>query len=512
MEKEVISKISADMKQKSLRIAPEKGKSVETSQPIPVSETVPAEGLPPVTGTSSSSSAYKGSKVDEISKRMARRRSPPAVAPDKKNGQITPHNRSRAPSPTTSRVLVQPSVEIMAAPPSIPPADVVASKRPKNRGRNVLSSLATAGNVQSTHLKKFNATFNRIELDDPVQCGFLRVFCESEYSAENLSFLMEVDRFRDHMLADPSSWCSTWQDIDVDISISAIKDDDFSFPPVFGGSDEPEWPSRIVDRRTAEQMILSIWDRFLSDTSPTEVCVSPHILANTKRRISHLDLYGPEVFREALVEPLKTIQRDTLPRFFKSKLYDKMKMFLAASRPLPTADSLRVPAPSYGLLSVLTAEDLAQKEFDLNEILLDGLLYDEFLKYLRAKFCSENLLCVRMILLFEENVRIKDFITAEQQAWDICNYFVVSGSAYEVGLSHRRRKEVLLSLARPNALLFAPLKRFIMKELRTSFELFKRTHEYASLNYLMIQAKERMNQPKLELPCLTLFRTSSNSI
>jgi hypothetical protein len=321
---------------------------------------------------------------------------------------------------------------------------------------------------------------------------------------------MEVDRFRDHMLADPNSWNISWTDLDAELQINNIRDNDYSFPAVWSQED-CSWPSRIVDRLTAEHMALTIWENYLSETSPTEVCVPPTVLANTKRRMVYLDLYGSEVFREALVEPLKTIQRDTLPRFFKSKLYEKMKNFLSASRPLPPPESLRVPPPSNGILVALSAEDLAQKEFDLNEILLDGLLYDDFLRFLRAKFCSENLLCVRMILLFEENIRLENWDTAEEQAWDICNYFVVQGAAYEVGLSHRRRKEILLSLARPSSLLFAQLKRSTMKELRTQFENYRFTPEYGALNKMMIAAKERLNHSKLpELPCLVLFRSASS--
>ena len=33
--------------------------------------------------------------------------------------------------------------------------------------------------------------------------------------------------------------------------------------------------------------------------------------------------------------------------------------------------------------------------FDLSEMVTDAYLYDEFLKYLRAGFCPENLLCIR---------------------------------------------------------------------------------------------------------------------
>ena len=43
------------------------------------------------------------------------------------------------------------------------------------------------------------------------------------------------------------------------------------------------------------------------------------VAENTKRRMKLLDLYGPDVFSEALLDPLKTINRDVLPRFLASE-------------------------------------------------------------------------------------------------------------------------------------------------------------------------------------------------
>lgn len=252
------------------------------------------------------------------------------------------------------------------------------------------------------------------------------------------------------------------------------------------------WPSKKVNKQVVEKMVKKIWDTYLSETSHLEICVSPLAIINTVRRISHLDLYGPDTFAEALLEPLRTIQMDILPRFFASKVYFKMRAFQLKSNPLPSAKSIYVPPPNksktLNKFQVVLFED---RLFDLNEILQDNFLYLQFLKYLEGMFCSENLLCVRMILIFEEEVNHKNYSEALRLSWYICNYFVRSGSAFEVSLVHSERKEILLNLATPNLFMFSHLKRTAIRSLDGNFKTFILTDIYCNLGKMLIQVKKQ---------------------
>jgi hypothetical protein len=252
------------------------------------------------------------------------------------------------------------------------------------------------------------------------------------------------------------------------------------------------WPSKKVNKQVVEKMVKKIWDTYLSETSHLEICVSPLAIINTVRRISHLDLYGPDTFAEALLEPLRTIQMDILPRFFASKVYFKMRAFQLKSNPLPSAKSIYVPPPNksktLNKFQIVLFED---RLFDLNEILQDNFLYLQFLKYLEGMFCSENLLCVRMILIFEEEVNHKNYSEALRLSWYICNYFVRSGSAFEVSLVHSERKEILLHLATPNLFMFSHLKRTAIRSLDGNFKTFILTDIYCNLGKMLIQVKKQ---------------------
>ena len=252
------------------------------------------------------------------------------------------------------------------------------------------------------------------------------------------------------------------------------------------------WPSKKVNKQVVEKMVKKIWDTYLSETSHLEICVSPLAIINTVRRISHLDLYGPDTFAEALLEPLRTIQMDILPRFFASKVYFKMRAFQLKSNPLPSAKSIYVPPPNksktLNKFQIVLFED---RHFDLNEILQDNFLYLQFLKYLEGMFCSENLLCVRMILIFEEEVNHKNYSEALRLSWYICNYFVRSGSAFEVSLIHSERKEILLHLATPNLFMFSHLKRTAIRSLDGNFKTFILTDTYCNLGKMLIQVKKQ---------------------
>ena len=55
-------------------------------------------------------------------------------------------------------------------------------------------------------------------LHEPISAGFLLKYCEAHYCSENMRFITEVDRFKDHFHRDRSAWPLTpWKQLDLDL-------------------------------------------------------------------------------------------------------------------------------------------------------------------------------------------------------------------------------------------------------------------------------------------------------
>ena len=142
------------------------------------------------------------------------------------------------------------------------------------------------------------------------------------------------------------------------------------------------------------------------------------------------------------------------------------------------------------------------RRFKLDEILHDKILYSEFLGHLRRSVQSENLLCVRMVEMFEVIVDA-DPARAVSQAWNIYRYFVAPGSAYEVSLYSRHKKELMLSLARPHREMFLELKKSAHSMLSVNFNNYQFTEGYAQLATLMRDEKNKaLTSTRLSLSAL----------
>lgn len=70
-----------------------------------------------------------------------------------------------------------------------------------------------------------------------------------------------------------------------------------------------------------------------------------------------------------------------------------------------------------------------------------------FLAFLRRRVCAENLICVRMIAIFEEHMCADEIESGQRTALQIYRYFVAPSSAFEVSLHHAR---VGRSVGRPS--------------------------------------------------------------
>lgn len=243
-----------------------------------------------------------------------------------------------------------------------------------------------------------------------------------------------------------------------------------------------DWPSAYVSESSVRESVGRIHSLFIHASADSQICLPSDVLERTERRIALVNLYGPETFEESLIDPIKTMKRDILPRFLRSTFYLDMMRRLRSVEVLPTAADLELPIPPNSLTFQSAEEIPADRRFKLQEIVENRHLYGKFLSYLQQCFCSENLICYRMVTLFEEMVLTKKpSADIADLAWDIYRFFVADGAVYEISIEFASRKAIMLQLAKPRLDTFDFVKRSSLSMLKTIYVSFKTTVEYAEL-------------------------------
>lgn len=345
-------------------------------------------------------------------------------------------------------------------------------------------------------------------IDHPIRCGYLLAFCETQYSSENINFIMEIDRFRDLMSSDKESWPKPWKEIDEAIGIGLRQSNSMSAPinPLRQGPEElmlggeEDWPSSLIARDAVVEHVYFIWNKYLSDSAPHQICMPAKVLTNTKVRLENLHIYGREVFQEALMDPLKTLKRDVLPRFLSSKIYESYQSRIALiDGHLPTAKELELTPPTESKVLYYAEDEIELnhlKTIDLTDVVCDYILYDSFLKYLRAIMSSENLLCARAIEVYRNYwVNVKKITPEiEDMAWIVFSYFVAQGSAFEVSVSHKRRKQVMQSLAAPSKQIFYRIDASVTQALKFHHENYFKSPFFINLPATILKEKKKIKK------------------
>eukprot|EP00595_Chromulina_sp_UTEXLB2642_P002734 CAMPEP_0196764210 /NCGR_PEP_ID=MMETSP1095-20130614/5617_1 /TAXON_ID=96789 ORGANISM="Chromulina nebulosa, Strain UTEXLB2642" /NCGR_SAMPLE_ID=MMETSP1095 /ASSEMBLY_ACC=CAM_ASM_000446 /LENGTH=114 /DNA_ID=CAMNT_0042119157 /DNA_START=7 /DNA_END=348 /DNA_ORIENTATION=- len=100
-------------------------------------------------------------------------------------------------------------------------------------------------------------------INKPIESGYLLAFCESQYSSENMRYVIEIDRYIDYFLVDNTNWDKeiSYRQIDKNIGLDKLSDavviprkgEDL----IIGG--EQEWPSGIISRQSVVDHIIKIW-------------------------------------------------------------------------------------------------------------------------------------------------------------------------------------------------------------------------------------------------------------
>lgn len=353
----------------------------------------------------------------------------------------------------------------------------------------------------------------------PIGLGHFLKFCESEFNSEYLQLFVAVERFRMKEASEAGDYPISiskdasregkeyWRSIDDAVAISTI------------GSRTLQ-----LDKGRKEEM-MEIWNNFFEDKddtstvdlnssldipepshrrkssflvtaplSPNFVFLPKSISDNTFRRMEHFDLYGADVFSEAVTEALRVLHRDIFPRFLKSTSYENIiKRRLSADLKTviyPSATSLVVKPPKSEILAELGMRTIHAegKMYNLKEILRDGILYNEFLVRLKKRGGFHYLLCVQLMAIFKESMRanpntnsITTLDSVVEQAWILYLYFIAEGSCHRIMVSAELSRHIQLSLGNPIVDMFDGLESLAMAELVIFFNRYKGTENYRNL-------------------------------
>lgn len=341
----------------------------------------------------------------------------------------------------------------------------------------------------------------------PIECGYLCAYSESQFSSENIKFLMAVEAYKDLYEYDVKSWPTPaeaeayvasqscpiqslnckWEDLEI------------------GGSKEGEWPSRVVARDTVLLAIREIWNVFLSENASLQICVPTSAQRGTMTRLRFLHVYGKRLFDEAVVDPLKTITRDVLPRFFSSPFYGTMVAKLALLDPLPAGATLEVPFPEASRVVTEVKgpgkpalEDL---KVPLRQILDDSVLFKSFLVYLRQIVASEGLLFLRLLQVFDKLWESEEYAGhklepnyfppgADELAWKIYCYFIAASSAFEMSIKSSARRQIMQSLACPHARMFKSEEKGAIEQLEHHYRNYFSSDVFKDLPDVIVEERK----------------------
>jgi hypothetical protein len=315
-------------------------------------------------------------------------------------------------------------------------------------------------------------------------------------------YVLEIDRFKD-LCSDTKAWNNeiTYKTIDQNIEnfeSTRITEKEL----VFGGGGEGEWPSTRVQLVSFIESAKMIWDTYLADSSVTQICMPARVLSNTIHRLKYLHLYGHKVFDETLIDPIKTLNADVRPRFLTSPCYKAMSKRLSELYPLPEKSQLHLRLPGKALCmdwsdDKRTVDNL--REVTMYDLFHDRLLYDEFLKYSKRIYSEENVYLARAISIFKclfahaDPALLKSGKVppeAEDQAWLIFRFFIAPGSAFEVsGLSLRRRKDIMLKMARPEPEMFSRVENSVHRLVRNQYIAFSTTNRFREIPVKALEVK-----------------------
>ncbi|EQC39123.1 hypothetical protein SDRG_03331 [Saprolegnia diclina VS20] len=290
-----------------------------------------------------------------------------------------------------------------------------------------------------------------ITIDDvttnPIAVGYLLDFCQKNLCAENLNFVMAVDKYKDR--------CE-----------------------LLNFDDEE-------DVKKCGAMAATIWKDFLSRNSPNEVSLPSEDRQITIERMDKITKFKGKLFDVAIQDAMKTLQKDTLNRFIKSVQFSELITRLSEA---PESFEEYVLTPPTDILIKVATIDSA--EYTIDEILADMYLFPEMHAYLQKKFNAENLKCVRAIIVFEELAKTKNMEAIKNKAWSIFRNFVMPSAPYEVSCTNAARKNVMQCLGCPLEKMFDDVKESTIATLKQDLKSFHQSLDRKSIKDALKKAEK----------------------
>ena len=349
----------------------------------------------------------------------------------------------------------------------------------------------------------------------PLSAGFLFKFCESQYCAENIKYIIEIDKLADYFYHDFKAFSSKpWKAIDMDLHlVFECKSSDMHSSAALEAAaliksgeliPEVSWPSIVVDRKVVLEKVRYIWETFLCDEAESQICMSSSVFSRILTRLRYLHLYGAQAFQESLQDPVKTIHRDIKPRFMTSDEFRELQLRMEDLSELPCAATYRMPPPPPVVHLRYTPAQMKKTgfEYTIEDCMEDALLYAKFLKFLNRSINSENLRFLRSVAVFQEKIssdKRSEQAEGRDLAWIILQYFIAPTSAFEISISHAARRQVMRHMARPTYEMFDDLVKPTLQLLRVHFESFRKYAEFKELPALVLESlPQRIKQQKAD--------------
>ena len=337
-------------------------------------------------------------------------------------------------------------------------------------------------------------------IENPICCGFLLKFCESQHNSENLSFILDVVGYRELFFDDTKVWISDWKVIDFTTKISdGNTGDDVTSSGAETEHGQGLWES-TVNQSTANSNAEFIFSKYLMEEALNPVCTSNCLRKRTEKRMKLLNLYGPTLFDEAWIDHIKTLEKDIFPRFKTSAIAEEMNLFVASCDPPPPAIELRIPPPGNLLLMISSIDSFSDaRKFTLEEIIGCEGLYLRFLDYLQThkgkeKNTTSALKCVRKIDIFEQLMYMNCVRDATDQANEIFKYFVIEKSVHEIIIQQKDINRIMMSSAVPKKGMYDKLRYIAIEILNIEFNVYKDTSAYYELAAAMRGQKIEMEK------------------
>ena len=372
-----------------------------------------------------------------------------------------------------------------------------SSRRKESSSEVIISALyldKLADNDNSTNGLLYN----------PLKSGYFLRMTKREHNSENLIYVLEINRFKDHFRD-----IEAWND---DLGYKVIDNEIENFGKLINMQEKDlvikcsngieKWPSKKIAYAAFQDHCQFIWDTYLSCASTTQICMPAKVLYNMMHRLQHLEKYGHKVFDETLIDPIKTLNADVLPRFLVSPCFKAMNRRLVVAYPLPTKDQIELKMPAKSACmnwndDQITVDNLS--EMPLKRLLHDKILYKEFLDYCKRSHCEENIYLARAITIYKSNYE-NDIDKAamaknlfppwiEGHVWMMFRFFIAPNSPYEIGMPEKRRKEIIHHLASPTKDMFDVLESSTFRILRAHYLSFANTKEFQQIPSIIISAK-----------------------